>query len=227
MKYSKRILIIDDRPDIHADFRKILVPVDTNTGELDEMEALMLGGVEEKAEGLVFELTHAHQGEEGYNYYRQAKEADDPFFMVFVDMRMPPGWNGLQTIKAIREIDNEATIVVCTAYSDHSWEEIVEECNNFDKLLILKKPFDPIEVTSLAKSLHERWVLQMQSRLRTDELERLVKLRTSELEVELAKDKDRMDQLEKSLQSARRSYGSWRLRTNSRAFRTECSFTMS
>ncbi|MBX2852919.1 MAG: EAL domain-containing protein [Phycisphaeraceae bacterium] len=197
---SNRILVIDDSPAIHEDFQKILGSGAANTDELDAMEAMMLGGEEEaEAAEMSFELTHAHQGEEGYNCYRQAKEAGDPFFMVFVDMRMPPGWDGLQTIKAIRQIDDEAAIVVCTAYSDHSWEEIAEQCNNFDKLLILKKPFDPIEVTSLAKSLHERWELQMQARLRTDELERLVRLRTSELEIELAKDKDRMDQLEQAV----------------------------
>ncbi|MFK7789802.1 MAG: EAL domain-containing protein [Phycisphaeraceae bacterium] len=196
MNYSNRILVIDDNPDIHADFRKVLCPELGGNDELDALEVMVLGDVVKRKEEQAFDLCHANQGEEGFNLFRKAKEEDDPFFVAFIDMRMPPGWDGLKTIKAIRGIDEDTTIVICTAYSDHSWEDIAKECKSIDKLMILKKPFDSVELTSLAKSLHERWALQKQADIRTEELQRLVQLRTSELEAELAKDKVRMDQLE-------------------------------
>ena len=111
-------------------------------------------------------------------------------------MRMPPGWDGLKTIQEIRKIDSDATIVICTAYSDHSWEHIAQQVKSLDKLLILKKPFDPVEAQSLARSLRERWALLQQARMRTNELEKLVAVRTGELEVERSKDKRRMVELE-------------------------------
>ncbi len=194
--YSNRILVIDDNPDIHADFRKVLCPHVADSDELDALEVVMLGAVDRCEDEQVFDLTHAHQGEEGFDCFRKAKEDGDPFFVAFVDMRMPPGWDGFKTIQAIRTVDEEATIVVCTAYSDYSWEDIAKQCKSIDKLLFLKKPFDSVELTSMAKSLHERWALQKLAQLRTEELQRLVRLRTSELEAEHAKDKVRLDQLE-------------------------------
>ncbi len=193
---NNRILIIDDNADIHADFRKILTKTTAPSSALDALELQMLGETAAVASDTHFELHHAHQGEEGFNTFAAAKQAGQPFFAVFVDMRMPPGWDGLRTMKAIREVDNDATIVVCTAFSDHSWDHIAAEVKTLDKLLILKKPFDPVEAQAIARSLRERWVLLQQSKLRTDQLERMVAVRTSELETERAKDKVRMESLE-------------------------------
>jgi len=193
---NNRILVIDDNPDIHADFRKILTRAGSDSSALDALELQMLGESTAATADHGFELTHAHQGEEGFNLLCQAKERGKPFFAVFVDMRMPPGWDGLKTIQEIRKFDNEAAIVVCTAFSDHSWDQITERVKSLDKLLILKKPFDPVEVQSISRSLRERWELLQQAQMRTEQLEQLVIVRTSELEVERAKDKVRMEELE-------------------------------
>lgn len=193
---NSRILVIDDNMDIHADFRKILANKSATPHALDALEQMMLGVSAAADAEAGFELTHAHQGEEGFKLFHQAKEQGRPFFAAFVDMRMPPGWDGLQTIREIRKVDGDATIVVCTAYSDHSWEQIADEVKQLDKLLILKKPFDPVELQSMARSLSERWALLKQSQIRTVELQNLVAVRTKELEVERAKDKLRMQELE-------------------------------
>jgi len=192
---NRRILIIDDNTDIHSDFRKILTRAAGNSS-LDELELQMLGGVVTVVKDDAFELTHAHQGEDGFALFKQAKESGRPFFAAFVDMRMPPGWDGLRTIREIRAIDLDATIVICTAFSDHSWDQIASQVKGLDKLLVLRKPFDPVEVQSMSRSLSERWKLLQQARLRRDELEQLVTLRTSELEAERATDKFRMEKLE-------------------------------
>lgn len=194
---NNRILVIDDNQAIHADFRKVLCPLGGSTDSLDELERKMLGNTVEQQSRDRFELTHAHQGQEGFELFRKALEENRPFAAVFVDMRMPPGWDGLRTIQEIRKLDSQATIVICTAYSDHSWDTIAGSVKALDKLLILKKPFDPVEVQSMARSLRERWVLLQKSKLRTEDLENLVADRTRELEAERAKDRMRMEELER------------------------------
>ncbi len=74
-------------------------------------------------------------------------------------MRMPPGWDGVQTIQRLWEVDPNVQVVICTAYSDYSWEEISKKLGLTDRLLILKKPFDPVEITQIATSLSEKWSL--------------------------------------------------------------------
>lgn len=195
---NNRLLIIDDNADIHNDFRKILSH-SASSSALDALEAQMWGATSSQGEEATFELAHAYQGEEGFEMLRAAKAAGRPFSAAFVDMRMPPGWDGLRTVQEIRKIDQDATIVICTAYSDHTWEEIAKRIDGLDKLLVLKKPFDAVEVKSMVQSLTERWSLLVQSRLRSEQLEELVAVRTSELEAERAKDKLRMDQLEEAV----------------------------
>jgi diguanylate cyclase (GGDEF)-like protein len=193
---NHRVIIIDDNPDIHADFEKILAPRKPESARLEDLELKLLGKTAAQSQTGGYELAFAHQGQEGFEKIREANAAGKPFFVAFVDMRMPPGWDGLKTIEEIRKVDNDISIVVCTAYTDHSWEKIAEQVRSLDKLLILKKPFDPVEVQSMAQSLSERWGLLKQAKLRTDELEQLVTVRTQELEAERAKDKLRMEELE-------------------------------
>jgi len=99
-----------------------------------------------------------------------------------VDVRMPPGWDGVETTRKIWELDPNVQIVLCTAYSDHSWDEIFAKLGHRDGLLILKKPFDAVEAFQLAHALTEKWWLHEQSRRKMEELESLVAGRTSELQ---------------------------------------------
>jgi diguanylate cyclase (GGDEF)-like protein len=96
-------------------------------------------------------------------------------------MRMPPGWDGLQTIQRLWEADPQLEVVICTAYSDYSWEEILQKLGMTDRLLILKKPFDPAEVSQLAASLSEKWTLKKQAAMKLAEMERMVQERTNDL----------------------------------------------
>jgi signal transduction histidine kinase len=100
--------------------------------------------------------------------------------MAFVDMRMPPGWDGLETIENVRYIDPDLEIVICTAYSDHPWEEIHRRIGNTDKLLILMKPFNSIEVVQLAHSLMKKWNLARSVKQQIDILESSARQRTAE-----------------------------------------------
>ena len=117
-----------------------------------------------------FELDSAYQGQEGLEMVKKALAENRPYAMAFVDVRMPPGWDGVETIARIWEVDPELQIVVCTAYSDYSWEEMRAKVGQPDSLLVLKKPFDNIEVQQLAHALTKKWLLNHQSRLQMAEL---------------------------------------------------------
>jgi len=177
---NQRILLVDDMPSIHEDFRKVLLP-DTSSSELDAAEA-MLFGTTASSSAPSFVLDSAYQGQEALALLTRAQEAGAPYALAFVDMRMPPGWDGIETIERLWAQDPQLQVVVCTAYSDHSWTEILERLDARDRLLILKKPFDPIEVRQLASALTEKWHLVQQAARHTEQLERTVQERTRDLE---------------------------------------------
>ncbi|MGC6368931.1 ATP-binding protein [Pseudomonas sp. K2I15] len=177
---NRRILLIDDTPSIHQDFRKILTPsVDANL-ELDEMETALFGD-SVKPQAQAFELDSAYGGQEGLQLLCQAMQQERPYALAFVDMRMPQGWDGAQTIEELWKVDPQLQVVVCTAYSDYSWEELLFRLQAHDRLLILKKPFDNIEVQQMANTLAAKWDMARRSSLQTSHLEHLVEQRTQAL----------------------------------------------
>ena len=172
-KANRRILIVDDNEDIHDDFRKILAGTDGSGGAFQNARSAFLGQAGSAATGApVFELTTAVQGQEGLQRLEAGLEEGEPFALAFVDVRMPPGWDGIETIRRFWERDSDLQVVICTAYADYSFEEIVEVLGSSDRLLILKKPFDPVEVRQLAVALTEKWNLIQRDRERMEELQR-------------------------------------------------------
>jgi signal transduction histidine kinase len=177
---NRRILLVDDMPTIHDDFRKILVPREPARSALDAAKAALFGD-EPKTASPRFELDSAYQGEEGLAKVVDSVRADRPYAMAFVDMRMPPGWDGVTTIEHLWRADPRLQVVICTAYSDTSWEEVLTRLDARDRLLILKKPFDNIEVRQLASALSTKWELTQQAALQIDQLEQAVGERTRSL----------------------------------------------
>lgn len=154
---NRRVLVIDDNQSIHADFRKVLTS-QQDAQELAELQAVLLGNEADQQRGYEsYEVDSAYQGHEGVAMVRVALEIGQPYAMAFVDMRMPPGLNGIQTIEKIWEVDNEIQIVICTAYSEHSRDELFKKFGCTERLLILKKPFDISEICQLACALTEKW----------------------------------------------------------------------
>jgi len=180
-KPSHRILVIDDNPSIHADFRKILCPSSTDNTELKGMEAALFDEFQPSVETISFQLDSAYQGQEGLAMVKQSLMENHPYAMAFIDVRMPPGWDGVETIARIWEVFPQLQIVVCTAYSDYSWEELRLKVGQPDNLLVLKKPFDNVEVQQLAHALTKKWLLGIQANFQLAELEAMVERRTAEL----------------------------------------------
>jgi CheY-like chemotaxis protein len=159
-----RLLIVDDNRAIHEDFRKILAP-DMELKQLDEIEADLFGRTIEISERQDFDIDSAFQGEEGLACVQKALNENRPYSLAFIDMRMPPGWNGIETIEHIWQADPQLQIVICSAYSDHSWAEISQRLGNNDRLLILKKPFDNVEILQMAYAMSSKCVLARQQQL--------------------------------------------------------------
>jgi len=179
---NRRILVIDDNQAIHQDFRKIFHAASPGRSVLDEVEAGLFGASVTHADEPWFEIDSAFQGQESLTLIQEALRENRPYAMAFVDVRMPPGWDGIETTKRIWEVCPDLQIVICTAYADCSWSEMHEKINPLDRLLILKKPFDPVEVIQLAHALTEKWRLMRESKTRLSSVEQMVKDRTRELE---------------------------------------------
>lgn len=179
---NRRILIVDDNQSIHEDYRKVLARSSAPLQELMQAEAQIFmdsGGHESRVQ---FDLTSAFQGKEALDLVKQSIERQEPFALAFVDIRMPPGWDGLETATRLCKEDTELQIVICTAFSDYTWNQIHQRIGQSDRLLILKKPFDSMELTQLASTLTEKWNLNRLAKSRLEDLEKMVAARTSELE---------------------------------------------
>ena len=177
---NRRILVIDDSMSIHEDFLKILAPP-KDSGALDQARVALFGETPSLPPQEHYELEFAEQGRQGFGLIQSAHREDHPYAMAFVDMRMPPGWDGLETIEHLWYVDPDLEIVICTAYSDHPWEDVSRRIGNTDKLLILLKPFNSIEVVQLANSLTKKWNLTRSVKLQIESLASCVGQRATEL----------------------------------------------
>jgi signal transduction histidine kinase len=177
----RRILLIDDNESIHQDFRKILNPAAPGKTDLASAAAELFGASADSGIDTPFEIDSAFQGQEGLELVQRAAADQRPYAMAFVDLRMPPGWDGIETINRIWAEDPHLQVVICTAYSDYSLGQIVGKLGRTDKMLVLKKPFDSIEVRQLADALTEKWRLAKDARAKLEGLEGRVAERTREL----------------------------------------------
>ena len=152
-----RVLVVDDHPAIHDDFRKVLAGETMDAAA--HLAAQIFGDTPRPADGERYEIDAVMQGEEAREKVIGALAERRPYTVAFVDMRMPPGWNGVQTVAHLRAIDPALQFVICTAHSDYSWGEIREALGPTDNVVILKKPFDKVEVLQLAHALSRKWML--------------------------------------------------------------------
>jgi diguanylate cyclase (GGDEF)-like protein len=179
---NRRILVIDDNRDIHGDFRKVIGGGQDEGAALAAAELAILGEISAASLNPGFEIDSAYQGQEGVALVQQALHDGRPYAMAFVDMRMPPGWDGLETIERLWVVDPDVQVVICSAHSDYDWTDVVSRLNNSDKLLVVKKPFEAIEVLQCANALTRKWQNERIVRRQVDALEQAVTARTQGLE---------------------------------------------
>jgi two-component system, cell cycle sensor histidine kinase and response regulator CckA len=177
---NRRILIVDDNAAIHDDFSKIIgLSRDSDSAIGQAATSLFGDAAPAAAESLGYDLASAFQGQEALACVQDGLRAGRPFALAFVDVRMPPGWDGVETVRRIWEVDPDLQVVVCTAYSDYSWNDMIRVLGETDRMLILKKPFDNVEVRQMASALSEKWQLARDARRTTEQLQQLVDNRTN------------------------------------------------
>jgi diguanylate cyclase len=181
---NRRILVIDDNPAIHHDFRKVLSAHAEHGAQaaLSALEAEIFGEPAPISDRPNFEIDSAYQGQEGVKMVRQAVLDGRPYSMAFVDMRMPPGWDGLETIERLWATDPDVQVVICSAHTDYDWTEVVGRLGHCDKLLVLRKPAEPIEVLQCATALSRKWENDRLVRDEVGRLEEAISIRTHGLE---------------------------------------------
>jgi len=162
---NRRVLVIDDMQDIHAEYLRVL----GETTEPSTVDALASDILDDGYEGGVskagFDVDCASQGQEGVELVEKALAEGRPYAVAFVDVRMPPGWDGIETIRHIWQVDPDIQITIVTAYSDYSWGDITRDLGDTDQLQLLKKPFESIELLSIATSLSRKWDLVRRMKL--------------------------------------------------------------
>ncbi|HEY3854580.1 MAG TPA: response regulator [Verrucomicrobiae bacterium] len=181
LESNHRILIVDDNPSIHDDFRKIFCTTGVEKSHVQSLKAALFDNTTKASAETEFELVSAFQGQEALELVKQSQAEKRPFAMAFLDVRMPPGWDGIETAVQLWKVCPHLQIVICTAYSDYSWDEMRARLDKPDSLVILKKPFDNVEVQQLAHAMTKKWLLTQQANLKLSELERMVEERTRDL----------------------------------------------
>jgi len=178
-----RILVVDDNLAIHEDFRKVLAQDAGSESDLSQVESLLFGDAPQQRPQLPpYRLDFASQGQQAAQLVASAIAAGQPYAIAFVDMRMPPGWDGLETIEHLWRGDPDLQIVICSAHSDYEWSDVIERLGYSDQLLILKKPFEPIEVQQCAGALSRKWQHERALRAHVASLEQGILARNERLE---------------------------------------------
>lgn len=172
IEINKRILVIDDDREIWKAYQLVLEPGIPQRGSVKEQMDQLLGSEEEgNHNDTSYLVSYADQGKEGFAQIEKSLTGKTPFAVAFIDVRMPPGWDGMKTASRIRQLDKDIEIVIVTAYSDRSCEEIIKQVGSPDKLLFIRKPFDTEELYQLALSLTEKWNIARREETQRRELQ--------------------------------------------------------
>ena len=161
---NTRVLIVDDQDEIHIDFREMLSNPNKGSAS-DDLAAAFLSVESRSSRDYLpsFELSHASSGDEAYQLVKAAKASNRPFAAAYVDIRMPPGMDGIETVRRIRAFEKNLEIVMMTAYTDKPLHEIITNMELLHKLLYIRKPVTREEIQQTTLSLVEKWNLEQET----------------------------------------------------------------
>ncbi len=187
--FNNRILICDDNRDIHKDIQKILAPIQQTEldNELRNFEDALFSDdptfneKTKKVPEITYRIDSAFQGKQALEMVEKAADEGEPYTLIFMDVRMPPGWDGIRTVDQIWRRLPFTEVVIVTAYSDYTWDEMVDKLGVNDKLLFIKKPFDSLEVKQLALNLTTKWNTAYRAQRQLESLEDDVRRRVDAL----------------------------------------------
>ncbi|MGK0291038.1 MAG: two-component system sensor histidine kinase/response regulator [bacterium] len=170
-----RVLIVDDHQGIHDDFEKVLNNHQYSDPELEELEKGLFGSdfeIQKTSLNLQFELDHAYQGKDAVDMAKHAYLEGNPYALAFVDIRMPPGMDGIQTVINLWKEVKDIEIVICTAYTDYSIHEIIQKLGITDQLIFVKKPFESATILQMTLALTKKWSLNQKNKEYIQQLEK-------------------------------------------------------
>ena len=176
-----RVLVIASDPARSERLEEILTAKDS-TGDLEAEAAELFREFPSAEDAVDFEIASATQGEDGLEMARAAMASDRPFAVAFIDAHLPPGWDGVQTTRALWRECPDLQVVLCSTGGEDTWRATVRRLGVSDRLLILRQPCDEIEALQTAHALGRKWLLSRALRGQLESLEARVVIRTAELE---------------------------------------------
>lgn len=187
--YSKgpRLLVVDDNENIHEDMRFTLTPgiADEYDEELESLKGELFGSLKPETKSVElpnYRIDDAWNGDEALTMVEAALLEGDPYRVVFLDVNVPPRKDGIRIAGQLWGVDPNLELVICTAYSDYTWEQISALYGHSDHLLFVRKPFDSVSIKQIALSLSTKWRHAQENRAHIESLEHEVRRRTLELE---------------------------------------------
>ncbi|MDJ0708846.1 MAG: EAL domain-containing protein [Woeseiaceae bacterium] len=180
-----RVLVVDDDAHLVNEYLKCLgedFEPDTATTTLGDLEKVLFGEETDEKGAARFEVHSRNQGQTAIEAVQVAVDRGEPFSIVFIDVRMPPGIDGIDAAKRIREIDPNVNIVVVTGSLNAGPDNLGKLIPPADKVFFFKKPFHGVECRQLAAALCGKWHADMALRRANEDLERRVEERTEALQ---------------------------------------------
>ncbi|MGI9222721.1 MAG: EAL domain-containing protein [Woeseiaceae bacterium] len=181
---SNRVLVCDDDAALIEEYKRCLSQnfiAEVGATTLTDLEKVLFGDETNDAGAVSFDVETCDQGEDAVAAVEAAISAGKPFSIVFLDIRMPPGMDGIEAAKKIRELDPRVNIVIVTASIGPELDKLDSEIPPADKIFFFKKPFHSVECRQLAAALCGKWHSDMALRLANEELEQRVEERTAAL----------------------------------------------
>lgn len=195
-----RILLVDDNAAIHDDFKQILnaKKMQNTDQEKLSLEQDLFADSDNKQQNKItsnsvvplYHIDDAYQGEEAIKMVDTAAGEGYPYALIFMDVRMPPGMDGIEAVQTIWRKHPFVEVIICTAHSDYSWEEIMNIFGSTDHLLFIQKPFNNVTIKQIALAMTTKWELDRQNREHIQNLEERIAERTKELQ-KLVKEKEK------------------------------------
>ena len=180
-----RILVVDDNEVIHESLKKILSV--KNNDSFDEDEAILFNdNIPLHTDAIQISMDSVYQGLDAVTKVQQSIDEKAPYAVAFVDILMPPGIDGIETIKQIWKIDPLIQVIICSAYSEYSWEDILAQLGESENFIILKKPFEVIEINQLVTALTKKWYLRKQLNYQLVNLQHILDEKTKDLKNSLS-----------------------------------------
>ena len=183
--FTNRVLVVDDDASLISEYVRCLgddFEADDFTATLTDIEKVLLGEESDEHGAARFEVHSRNQGEAAVAAVQAAIAARNPFSIVFLDICMPPGMDGIEAGKRIRLLDPNVNIVVVTDSASHAPENLGKKIPPADKVFFFQKPFHALECRQLAAALCGKWHADMALRNANEELEQRVEERTAALQ---------------------------------------------